>query len=207
RNRELVGVRGAGLDGWLGKERHAILVIGNIQNVEVDCRGFIQVVVNENANTVALASADLGPWHLLVEGPCLHELSRPGLPLHLGDGEFEDLYTVLNARLEKLAAFSLSGRGEGLYALLVHAVHLLGLRNRGARGHGWVCGHGAAALVAIGRNRGGRPAALGPGLGLAAQCGNGWNGERGNCRASEKAPASCGFVEQLDRAARILIVV
>src|SRR5205085_3380768 len=71
RNRELVLVRLARFDRRLRQEWNAVLVVRNLQAVKVHARRFRQLVLQVDANAIALANPDLRAGDLIVVRPRL----------------------------------------------------------------------------------------------------------------------------------------
>lgn len=123
---ELVGVRLARFDRRLSDERHAVLVVRQLDAVEVHSCRFAEFVLDVNSNAIAFADADLWTGHLLVVSPCFDKLARRSLPPNLLRSDVEDFYAFFDARLEKLIALAGSLSRECLDASFVHLIHRLG---------------------------------------------------------------------------------
>ena len=100
---ELVGERLPGRDRLLGHERHAVHEeVVEVDAVEVDPGRLLQVVLEGNPDRVALGDPDRRPRPLGVVAEGLdgrHHLVDP--PLHLVDGQLEDLDVAVEGRRER----------------------------------------------------------------------------------------------------------
>ena len=139
RRGEFVGEGLTGLDRRLRDERHAILIIRNLDPVKVN-RGRLRKLILENeSHPVALAHPYLGTRDLVIVGPGFDGLSRSGFPTNYSRCQLVDLYATLETRLEKLIAFPCRLGGKSFDAHLVHLVHCFrccsGGNRRGIRRH------------------------------------------------------------------------
>ena len=78
---ELIDVGLAGTDRRLGQARHAVEADGHLQTVPVNGRRLGQLVVDDEAHTVALNDLDRRAGHRAVEAPDIHEQPRQELAL------------------------------------------------------------------------------------------------------------------------------
>jgi hypothetical protein len=113
--------------------------------VEVQHERLIHLVLHEEAHTIAGVHGDQWPGHLPVERHRIDELAGRDLPLHLGDGQVEDLDVAVHLGLERLVADALGVRAIG--ELRDEVVHPLGV----GVGH-LLGGHGGRCATGVGRS-------------------------------------------------------